>query len=155
MKKYLSRFIAALLALVLLAAPASALTVDQALELLEDSFYYDIPDEAYEAQTLEELIGLLGDPYTQYMTEEQYAAFLDAVEDTVDLVGVGVEIVYTQQGILIKDVLSGGSALESGLQAGDLLPGEDLLLLPDVLPAEVDPLQQEPVRQLLAADLPL
>ena len=39
MKKYLSRLTAALLALVLLTAPASALSVSQALELLEDNFY--------------------------------------------------------------------------------------------------------------------
>ena len=37
MKKYLSRLLSALLALILLVAPASALTVDQALELLEDT----------------------------------------------------------------------------------------------------------------------
>lgn len=125
MKKHLSRLLAALLAVILLASPASALSVEDALKLLEDNYYYDIPDEAYEAQTLEELIGLLGDPYTQYMTAEEYALFLDLVEDTVDMVGVGVEIVYTQQGILIKDVLSGGSALESGLQAGDLITAID------------------------------
>ena len=125
MKKYLSRFIAALLALVLLAAPASALTVDQALELLEDSFYYDIPDGAYEAQTLDELITLLGDPYTQYMTEEQYAAFLDAVEDTVDLVGIGVEITYTEDGFLLKQAFDGGPAQEAGLAPGDLIVAVD------------------------------
>ena len=39
MKKCLSRLVASLLAAVLLAAPASALTVDQALELLEDNYY--------------------------------------------------------------------------------------------------------------------
>ena len=121
MKKYLSRIIAAFLALTLLAAPASALSVSQALELLEEYYYYDIPEEAYETETLDELFQLLGDPYTGYMTAEQYGAFLDLVEDTVDLVGIGVEINYTEQGILIKNVLSGGSALEGGLQPGDVI----------------------------------
>ena len=46
MKKYLSRLLALLLTLILLIAPASALTVDQALEILEALYYYDIPDEA-------------------------------------------------------------------------------------------------------------
>lgn len=125
MKKYLSRFIAALLALSLLSAPASALTVDQALELLEDNYYFGLPDEAYQAQTLEELFGLLTDPYTQYMTEEQYAAFLDLVENTVDMVGIGVEIDYTEDGFLVQKVLSGGAALEAGLQTGDLIVAVD------------------------------
>lgn len=125
MKKNLSRFMAALLALVLLTAPASALSVSQALELLEDNFYYDIPDEAYEAQTLDELIKLLGDPYTQYMTADQYALFLELVEDTVDMVGIGVEIYFTEDGILIDNVLSGGSAQEAGLRSGDLIVAVD------------------------------
>lgn len=125
MKKYLSRLLSALLALVLLTAPAAALTVDQALELLEASYYYDIPDEAYQAGSLEELFDLLGDPYTGYMTEEQYAAFLDLVEDTVDMVGIGVSIQFTEQGILILSPLPGGSAEEAELQAGDLIVAVD------------------------------
>ena len=47
------------------------------------------------------------------MSAEEYALFLELVEDTVDMVGVGVEILYTEDGILIKDVLSGGSAQRS------------------------------------------
>lgn len=125
MKKYLSRLLSALLALSLLLAPASALTVDQALELLEEHYYYDIPDAAYEADSLDELFRLLGDPYTEYMTEEQYAAFQDAVEDTIDTVGIGVSIQFTDQGILVLSPLEGGSALEAGLRAGDLIVAID------------------------------
>lgn len=125
MKKYLSRLLSALLALSLLLAPASALTVDQALELLEEHYYYDIPDAAYAADSLDELFRLLGDPYTEYMTEEQYAAFQDAVEDTIDTVGIGVSIQFTDGGILVLTPLEGGSALEAGLQAGDLIVAID------------------------------
>ena len=80
MKKCFARFACAVLALALLAAPASALTVDQALELLEELYYYEIPDEAYQAETLDELMSLLEDPYTQYMTAEEYQAFLKLLE---------------------------------------------------------------------------
>lgn len=125
MKKYLSRLLSALLALVLLAAPASALTVDQALELLEDTYYYGIPDAAYEADSLEELFQILGDPYTRYLTPGQYQAFFDSVEDTVNTVGVGVMIYFTDEGILVNDVVSGGSAQEAGLRAGDLIVAVD------------------------------
>lgn len=125
MKKRLTRLLSALLALILLSAPAYALTVDQALELLEDYYYYDIPDAAYEADSLDELFGLLDDPYTEYMTEEQYAAFQDAVESTVDMVGVGVSIRFTDQGILVLSPLEGGSALEAGLREGDLIVAVD------------------------------
>ena len=39
MKKYIARFACAVLALVLLTAPACALTVPEALELLEERYY--------------------------------------------------------------------------------------------------------------------
>ncbi len=121
MKKYLSRLLAAALALVLLVVPASALTVDQALELLEELYYYEIPDEAYQAETLDELMSLLEDPYTQYMTAEEYQAFLKLLEGDSNVIGIGVSCRYTPEGILILSTISGGSAGEAGLQAGDLI----------------------------------
>ena len=121
MKKYLSRLLALLLTLILLIVPASALTVDQALEILEEIYYYDIPDEAYGAKTVDELIQILGDPYTQYMSAEEYQAFLRALEGDSGKAGIGVSIQYTEQGILVLDTISGGSAKEAGLRAGDLI----------------------------------
>lgn len=121
MKKYLSRLLALLLALVLLVAPASALTVDEALELMEELYYYDIPDEAYGAESLDELIQLLGDPFSDYMSAEEYEAFMKGLEGDSGIVGIGVTIQYTEQGILIVDTISGGSAREAGFQPGDLI----------------------------------
>ncbi|MDE6281699.1 MAG: PDZ domain-containing protein, partial [Oscillospiraceae bacterium] len=125
MKKYLSRLLSALLALVLLIAPASALTVDQALELLEDTYYYGIPEEAYEAKSLEELFQLLGDPYTQYLTPAQYQAFFESVDGEEEAVGIGILSYFTEEGILISEAVSGGSAQAAGLRAGDLIVAVD------------------------------
>ncbi|MDE6259545.1 MAG: S-layer homology domain-containing protein [Oscillospiraceae bacterium] len=125
MKKYLSRLLSALLALVLLTAPASALTVDQALELLEDTYYYGIPEEAYEAESLEELLKLLGDPYTQYLTPAQYQAFFESVDGEEEAVGIGILSYFTEEGILINEAVSGGSAQAAGLRAGDLIVAVD------------------------------
>lgn len=121
MKRFFRGLCAAVLILAMLVSSASALTVEQALELLEWSYLRDIPAEACEAETLDELFSLLGDPYTYYMTAEEYQAFLDAVENTVSVVGIGVSIQYTEKGILVVDVLKGGSAEEAGLQPGDLI----------------------------------
>ena len=125
MKKLIARFACAALALTLLAAPASALTVPEALELLEERYYFDIPESAYEAGSLDELFQQLGDPYTFYMSEEEYEAFLDAVEGEVNTVGIGAMIRFTEEGLLVDSVVSGGSAQEAGLQAGDLIVAAD------------------------------
>ena len=121
MKTYLSRLVSALLALTLLIAPASALSVEQALELLEEEYYYGVPDEAYQAESLDQLFQILGDPYTYYMTPEQYASLLDLTENEVSTVGVGVAVSFTDQGMLVERVLDGGSAQAAGVQPGDLI----------------------------------
>lgn len=91
------------------------------MELLEELYYYEIPDEAYQAETLDELMSLLEDPYTQYMTAEEYQAFLKLLEGDSNVIGIGVSCRYTPEGILILSTISGGSAREAGLQAGDLI----------------------------------
>lgn len=125
MKRFLKNLTAILLIITLLMSSASALTVDQALELLESDYYFDIPTEAYEAADIQGLISVLGDPYTYYMDANAYQTFLDSVEDTVDLVGIGVSIQYMPEGILIMEALGGGSAQEAGLQPGDLIVAID------------------------------
>lgn len=125
MKNILCRLAAIVLSLTLLISSASALTVDQALELLEDSYLREIPAEAYEAADLDELFALLGDPYTYYMTAERYEAFLSSVEGGSSLVGIGVSIQFTQEGVLIISTLKGGSAQDAGLQPGDLIIAVD------------------------------
>lgn len=121
MKKHLRRLLAAACACALLLTAASALTVDEAIGLLETYYVDDLPAEAYEAQDLDELFLILGDPYTYYMTAEQYEEFNAVVEDTTSVVGIGVQVTYTEEGIHIIQVVNGGPAEAAGLVAGDLI----------------------------------
>ncbi len=125
MKRLFRSVTAIILALFILISSASALTVEEALELLEVNYLREIPEEAYEADSLEELFALLGDPYSYYMSEKEYQDFVDSVENTVNLVGIGVSIQYTAEGILILESLRGGPAQEAGLQQGDLIIAAD------------------------------
>ena len=121
MKQMLRRLLALLCALTLLAVPAAALSVEDALSILEENYIYPIPEAAYSAQTLDELFSQLEDPYTYYMSAEEYEAFLGSVEGTSSVSGIGASIQYTDEGILLVSVLPGGSAMDEGLQAGDLV----------------------------------
>ena len=115
MKRAVQRLFAVLLSLLLLVSPAYALSVDQALELLEEDYLREIPVQAYEAESLDELTALLGDPYTEYMTQQEYQAFLSGVESTVDTVGIGVTVYLTEAGLLVDQVINGGPAQQAGL----------------------------------------
>lgn len=125
MKRFIRSLAAAVLALTMVLSPASALTVEQAIGLLELNYIRDLPAEVYEAETVDQVFELLGDPYSYHMSAAEYKAFLAAVESTESLVGIGVSIQYTEEGILVVEVLAGGPAREAGLQAGDLIVAVD------------------------------
>ena len=120
-KRFLRRLAATCCALALLMTSAAALSVEDARALLEDNYVDALPPEAYEAETLGELFAAIGDPYTYYMTAEEYAAFENSVEHEDSVTGIGAAINYTDEGILLTGVLAGGGAEEVGLQAGDLI----------------------------------
>lgn len=125
MKRFFRTLTSILLAVTTLISGASALTVEQALKLLESSYYFDIPAEAYEAEDVQSLVSVLGDPYTYYMDAETYQIFLESIEDTVDMVGIGVSIQYTEQGILVIEPLNDSSAQKAGILPGDLIVAID------------------------------
>ncbi len=121
MKKLLRRLCAAACICAMLVTSVSALSVEEAISLLETRYVNEIPAAAYEAKTLDELFSAVGDPYTYYMTAEEYQAFLDGVEDEDSVTGIGAQISYEESGILIAAVLPGGGAEDAGLVAGDLI----------------------------------
>ena len=119
MKKLLRFMVCLTLALSLL-LPVGALSVDDTRILLEEYYIDELPDQAAQAQTIEELLAILGDPYTVYMTKEEHDSFLAAMNDT-KLVGIGVAIEAHEKGLLISSVLDNSPALEAGLVAGDII----------------------------------
>ena len=121
MKRILRRLCPLLRVLALCLTPASAMTVEEAIRLLNMHYVDELPAAVYEAETLEELFEALGDPYTYYMSAEQYEEFTDYVESETSVTGLGVGIEYTADGILIGSVLPGGGAEEAGLVPGDLI----------------------------------
>lgn len=123
--KKLSRVLTLLLALVLLLAPfAQALTLDQARELLAEFYVDPIPEETLQQPTIEDIILALGDPYTQYMTPEEYAGFIGSMSDQV-VVGIGITVEKADLGLVITGVFSDSSAARAGLAAGDSILSVD------------------------------
>lgn len=118
------RILAILLILCLLVTPASALTVEQARDLLENYYIDEIPEEILELPTIEEILDALGDPYTTYYSAEEYASFMDTMEDT-ELVGIGVGIRCMEAGVLITQVAADSPAADAGLQVGDYIIAVD------------------------------
>ena len=83
--------------LALLVTSAAALSVEDARTLLEETYVDELPEAAYTAATLEELFAAIGDPYTYYMTAEEYTDFLSSVEHEDAVTGIGAAISYTDE----------------------------------------------------------
>ena len=135
MKKLLSSLLALCLALSLTLPAASALELDEAKELLKELYVDGVSDEVLALDSLDAILEAIGDPYTFYMTAEQYDAFNQSVNGQV-VVGIGatVETAF-DNGYRIMSVLPNSPALEAGIQPGDVLVAVDGV----ELTAETDP----------------
>nr|MCR5825835.1 S-layer homology domain-containing protein [Oscillospiraceae bacterium] len=125
MKTLFRRLLASVCSLALCLTAANALSVEQALSLLEEKYVDPLPDAAYEAESLDALFAAIGDPYTYYMTAAENAQFFEQVESENSITGIGATIEYTAEGILITGVLEGGGAKDAGLTGGDLILAVD------------------------------
>lgn len=113
------------LALTLSLSPvAGAITVDEARELLRENYIDEIPDEILSLPTIEEITNALGDPYTYYMTAEEYAEFQSGMEGT-NVVGIGVMVEKTADGLLVSGVAPDSPGQGAGIKTGDLIVAAD------------------------------
>lgn len=121
MKRRWKRILAVMLVAALCLAPAAqALTTDQLKDLLGKYYINDIPQAALDAETMEEVIQALGDPYTMYLTPEEYAAFQASMSDQ-EVVGIGISAVACDDGLSIVGVYDGAPAQKLGLVGGDTI----------------------------------
>lgn len=124
MKRIVSLLCAAALGFSL-AAPAAALEVEDAKELLR-TYYIDPLPDGFEAMTdLEQIIAAINDPYTTYLSAEEYGNFQTAIEGE-SLVGIGVSVrTVFEDGFRILSVFPDSPARKAGLEAGDTVLAVD------------------------------
>lgn len=120
----LSRLAAAVLALTLALSPAQALTVEQARELLRENYVDPIDQAVLDLPTVSAILEALGDPYTEYLTPQEYADFMASMEDTT-MGGIGVTAAMTDEGMLVNEVTPGSPAQTADLRPGDILVAVD------------------------------
>lgn len=134
MKRLFSLLLAAGLSSTLV-LPASALEVEDAKHLLHTYYIDTLPENFEELDSLDAILNAIGDPYTSYLTKEEYQRFNENVNGA-SLVGIGVSIQTAyQNGYQILSVLPDSPALDAGLRAGDSIIAVDGV----ALTAEIDP----------------
>lgn len=99
-----------------------AQTDDQLFEYVKyliKSYYAEEVDDVLNATSIEEMINRLGDPYTSYMTADEYQALINSID--MEFVGIGVSVEKVPEGVLILSVFNGSGAEEAGLKPGDII----------------------------------
>jgi carboxyl-terminal processing protease len=126
MKRILKRISYALcLSAVLQFANVNIPTVyaDEALEqgryLIENYYIESIPDSSLLKDNLKDIVKDLNDPYSSYLTSEEYSEFQNSINNTFS--GIGVTIEMVSDGVKVVSVMDNSPALEAEIRAGDII----------------------------------
>ncbi len=80
------------------------------------------------------MVDAVGDPYSQYLTMEQYESFASSIEG--EYVGIGVTIDLVEGQIVVVNTFEGSPAESAGIVAGDVIVGADGQDLRGKVPAD-------------------
>ena len=100
------------------------LSLLEGLYLVNSRFVGEYDQTQVVDSALSGMVEGLGDRWSYYLTEEEYAA--QNQRRTNRYVGIGVTVDYTsEQGLTIVEVTAGGPAGAAGLQSGEVITGVD------------------------------
>lgn len=101
----------------------------EALNLLENYYYYDINKEELIDNAIETIMDSLGDPYTTYMDKEEYSRFTEHLTGTYAGIGSAVLWDTEMDAVIIVNPFDDSPAQKAGLVRGDRvthIDGENL-----------------------------
>lgn len=87
--------------------------------LIENYYVEDAGDTALSKDNLKDMVKDLKDPYSTYMSAEEYNNFVNSINNK--FYGIGVNIEMIAEGVKVLSVMEKSSALEAGIQPGDII----------------------------------
>lgn len=90
------------------------------LKVIQDKYYFDIDYEKMNTEVKKAMFKSLGDPYTQYMTEEDMKQLKKT--STSKFVGIGVQVSMNEQGeLVVISPIKGSPSERAGILAEDVI----------------------------------
>ncbi|HHX68500.1 MAG: S41 family peptidase [Miniphocaeibacter sp.] len=94
--------------------------LDSFKDIIDEYYLFDIKDEDLKTSTYKGFFNGLGDPYTEYMTEEEYEKLVES--SSGEYSGIGVYITVTDDNLIkVISPIKGSPAFNSGIQPGDII----------------------------------
>jgi len=91
--------------------------------LIQNYFIEDVNQKALEDAAANAMIQSLGDKWSYYLTAEEYASYMEQMNNAYVGIGVTIQEREDKSGLDVVQVTAGGPALEAGMQVGDVIVG--------------------------------
>ncbi len=91
--------------------------------LINTGFVGEYDKDAMADAALDSMVESLGDRWSYYADADTYKALRERRSNSY--VGIGVTVIYTEDGVHIQEVTEGGPAEKAGLKAGDIIVAAD------------------------------
>ncbi len=92
-------------------------------EYVDENYYQKTDEDTLMDGALKGYVAGLGDPYSVFLTEEEYGGWKEKESGTA--VGIGVTVQSAEEGLFVVEVTSGSPAEAAGIQAGDMITAVD------------------------------
>lgn len=106
-----------------LTGPEEQRVVNEALDVIERSYYREVPRSQLADDAIAGAVGKLRDRFSAYLTPEEYARFKDAQSSR--FTGVGVSVAPDPDGLRVVRVFDGSPAKRAGIAPGDVFLAAD------------------------------
>lgn len=94
-------------------------TLFEVKEQLEGLYDGDIDEDAMVDGAIKGMTNALNDPYTVYMTTDEYSKYMES--NSGEFKGIGVYMSVQDEKVVISSVIEGSPAEKVGMQAGDII----------------------------------
>ena len=102
-------------------AKSTATKISKIKELIDDKYLFDYKQGDMENAIIKAYVSGLGDPYSEYYTEEEFKKIGESAAGSYCGVGIYITKDEKDRGIKILRVIEGGPAEDAGLKAGDII----------------------------------
>jgi len=102
--------------------PRSAGVVDEVRYHLQTAYYRDLDSDILDLPTVDEMLAALHDPYTEYLSPQDYAQLEASTSGRYN--GVGLTVGPAKNGLRVM-AAAAGPAREAGIRRGDIIVSVD------------------------------
>ncbi|MBP1995190.1 S41 family peptidase [Paenibacillus eucommiae] len=104
-------------------AKGSDSDTQQVRDILSQVHVSGVSESALAGKSIDEMLKLLDDPYTDYFSPEELEQFSNILEN--NYVGMGARVGFDENGVFIVEVFAGSPAEKAGIQRDDYIKAVD------------------------------